>query len=243
MCALVSGRLLMRNCFDRGRVRWVALVACMTIGFQSRALSADTVNEFWPEVDSFVTLSPTYRLVFMAARAIDRDSRQGEGEFGASFDISLKPILRMKLNRLNPEERKYLTFRAGYRYLTGQNGPAENRMILEATPRFPMPKSFLVADRNRIDLRWRSTFSWRYRNRLTVEKSVAIRSFSFTPYVRSEIFYDSTVSSWNRLTYSGGVVFPIKNRAEIEPSFERQNISGSSVNHVNGAGLTLSLYF
>jgi hypothetical protein len=39
------------------------------------------------------------------------------------------------------------------------------------------------------------------------------------------------------------VVVPIAKRVEIAPSFERQNISGSRTNHVNGAGLTLSLYF
>jgi hypothetical protein len=207
------------------------------------ARSQDTVNEFWPELDTYVTLSPKYRLFFMASKSVDQDSGQERWQFGPNLDITLKPILRMKFQTLDPEKRKYLTMRIGYRRLISQTGPDENRMILELTPRFPLPKSFLLTDRSRTDLRWRNGFSWRYRNRLGVEKNFKIRSFGFTPYVRSEIFYDSTVSRWNRLSYTGGVVVPIRKRAEIAPSFERQNISGSRTNHVNGAGLTLSLYF
>ncbi len=207
------------------------------------ARSQDTVNEFWPEVDTYVTLSPKYRLFFMASKSVDQDSGQERWQFGPNLDITLKPILRMKFRTLDPEKRKYLTFRIGYRHLISQTGPDENRMILELTPRVPLPKSFLLTDRSRMDLRWRNGFSWRYRNRLGAEKNCKIGSFMFSPYLRSEIFYDSAVSRWNRFSYTGGMVVPIYKRVEIAPSFERQNISGSATNHVNGAGLTLSLYF
>lgn len=224
-------------------VRLAGLLILLLAATVILARSQDTVNEFWPRVDTYVTLSPQYRLFFIAAQSVDQDSGQERWQFGPNLDITLKPFVRMKFRTLDPEKRKYLTFRIGYRRLISQTGPDENRMILEATPRYPLPKSFLVADRSRMDLRWRNGFSWRYRNRLSVEKNFKIRSFLFTPYARSEIFYDSAVSRWNRLTYSGGVVVPIFKRAEIVPSFERQNISGSTPNHVNGAGLTLKLYF
>jgi Protein of unknown function (DUF2490) len=227
--------------------RLIVRLAGMLVAVACTAIPArpqDTVNEFWPRVDTYVTLSPKYRLFFMAEKAVDRDTREESWQFGPHLDITLKPILRMKFRTLDPEKRKYLTFRIGYRHLISQSGPDENRMILQLTPRFPLPKSFLLSDRSRIDLRWRNGFSWRYRNRLGVEKDFKLRSFVFGPYARSEIFYDSAVSRWNRLTYAAGVVIPIsKKRAEITPSFERQNISGSTTNHVNGAGLTLSLYF
>ena len=207
------------------------------------ARSQDTVNEFWPEINTYVTLSPKYRLLFMAQKAEDQDSEQERWQFGPNFDITLKPMLRMKFKTLDPEKQKYLTMRIGYRRLISNTGTDENRMILELTPRYPLPKSFLLTDRSRMDLRWRNGFSWRYRNRLGVEKNCKIRSLVLSPYVRSEILYDGAVSRWNRLSYSAGVVVPIFKRAEIAPSFERQNISGSTTNHVNGAGLTISLYF
>ena len=223
-------------------LRWASVLIVLLGSTVTPARSQDTVNEFWPEVDTYLTLSPKYRLFFMAQKAVDQDSEQERWQFGPNFDITLKPILRMKFRTLDPEKRKYLTFRIGYRHLIS-TGPDENRMILALTPRVPLPKSVLLTDRSQVDLRWRNGFSWRYRNRLGVEKNFEIRSLAFSPYVRSEVFYDSAVSRWNRLSYSGGVVVPICKRAEIMPSFERQNISGSTTNHVNGAGLTLSLYF
>ena len=223
-------------------LRWAGVLIVLLGSTVIPARSQDTVNEFWPEVDTYLTLSPKYRLFFMAQKAVDQDSELERWQFGPNLDITLKPILRMKFQTLDPEKRKYLTFRIGYRHLIS-TGPDENRMILAVTPRFPLPKSVLLTDRSQVDLRWRNGFSWRYRNRLGMEKSCTIRSLKFNPYVRGEIFYDSAVSRWNRISYNGGVVVPIFKRAEIVPSFERQNISGSKTNHVNGAGLTLSLYF
>jgi hypothetical protein len=202
----------------------------------------ETVKQFWPELDTYLTLSPKYRLFFIAAQSIDRDSRKEITEIGPNLDITLKPILRMKVKALDPEKRKYLTFRVGYRYLISHIGSNENRMILEVTPRFPLPKLALVSDRSRIDLRWRDGFSWRYRNRLSVEKAFQIHSFVFSPYARGEVFYDNAAGRWNRTSYSAGVVLSLHKRVGLEPSFERQNITGSRIDHVNAVGLTLSLY-
>jgi hypothetical protein len=45
------------------------------------------------------------------------------------------------------------------------------------------------------------------------------------------------------VAFTGGAVFPIKKRAEIEPYYEHQNDTGKSPNRqVNAAGLSLSLY-
>lgn len=157
------------NSVARIVVRWAGVFIVLLGSTVIPARSQDTVNEAWPEIDTYVTLSPTYRLSFAAAKAADRDSGQERWQFGPNLDITLKPILRMKFRTLDPEKRKYLTFRVGYRHLISQPGD-ENRMIMEVTPRVPLPKSFLLTDRNRMDLRWRDGFSWRYRNRLGVEK-------------------------------------------------------------------------
>ena len=54
------------------------------------ARAQDTVNEFWPEVDAYVTLSPKCRLLFMAAHAKDRDAGAESSELGTNLDITLK---------------------------------------------------------------------------------------------------------------------------------------------------------
>ena len=55
-----------------------------------------------------------------------------------------------------------------------------------------MKASFLLTDRNRADLDWKTgNFSWRYRNRLQIERRLAIRSYHPAPYASVELFYQS----------------------------------------------------
>ena len=52
----------------------------------------------------------------------------------------------------------------------------------------------LLSDRNRVEFRdigWQ--FFWRYRNRLTSERTFTFRGYRFTPYLRAEAFYDDKV--------------------------------------------------
>ena len=117
--------------------------------------------------------------------------------------------------------------------------------MLEATPRYPLKAGFLITDRNRTDLRSvAGDFSWRYRNRLMVERSFGIHSYHFTPYVRAETFYDSNAEKWSRTTEDIGCIFPIRRRAEIEPYYQHMNDTAKSPNRqTHGVGLALSLYY
>lgn len=48
-----------------------------------------------------------------------------------------------------------------------------------ATSNFPLKAGALILDRNRADLDWKSgSFTWRYRNKLTLERTFTIRSYS-----------------------------------------------------------------
>jgi hypothetical protein len=51
----------------------------------------------------------------------------------------------------------------------------------------------LLIDRNRLDLRWvDGNFSWRCRNRLTLERHFKMGgNRALTPYASGELFYDS----------------------------------------------------
>ncbi len=90
---------------------------------------------------------------------------------------------------------------------------------------------FLVSDRNRADLRFiDGEFSWRYRNRLTVERTVSILSYHFSPYVRGEVYFDSNYEKWSRTSGTLGGAFPISQHTEIEIYYEHQNDTGKSPN-------------
>jgi hypothetical protein len=154
-------------------------------------------------------------------------------------------LKRITVFELDQSKNRPLMLRLGYRYMPTTDGPTENRGILEATGRFPLVRGVLLSDRNRADLRFISgEFSWRYRNRLAAERTFAIRSYHFSPYIRAEAYYDGNLHKWSRTTETFGLVFPIRKRAEIEPYYEHQNDSSSAPNRqVNALGLALSLYF
>ena len=47
-------------------------------------------------------------------------------------------------------------------------------------------------------------FAWRYRNRITAERTLPLRSYHLTPYIRAEVYYDSNFHKWSRTAESVG---------------------------------------
>jgi hypothetical protein len=208
---------------------------------------AQDSSKFWPELDTYVKLSSRSRFFFIAALSSDQDTRQVQGQFGPNLDFYLRPFLRPRLRDLDPAKGKLLTFRVGYRYLPALrgDGPTENRPIAELTARFKMPFALLLSDRNRSDFRFISgkPFSWRYRNRVSLERNFSIRNYRLTPFLRGELFFDSRFDKIAKNSFRIGSVFPITKRTEFELYYEDQRDSGTSpVFHVRGVGLTLSLF-
>ncbi|WP_084080930.1 DUF2490 domain-containing protein [Edaphobacter aggregans] len=103
----------------------------------------------------------------------------------------------------------------------------------------------MLSDRNRADLRFiGGDFDWRYRNRLTAERTFSILSHHFTPYLRAEAYYDSNAEKWSRTAASVGSTFPIRRHSEIEAYYEHQNDTSTAPNRqVNALGIVLTMYF
>jgi hypothetical protein len=203
--------------------------------------------QFWPEVDTYVKLNPTFRFMFNASTTQEAGNTIGS-QFGANFDVFMKPLLKLKrftVFQLDESKSRPLTIRTAYDVLPTPGKPPENRVVLEGTPRYPLQAGILVANRNRAELRWiNGDFSWRYRNRLAVERTFAIHSYHFTPYVRGESYYVSTAGKWSRTAEDIGFIFPIRRRAEIDGYYEHMNDTSKAPNQqTHGIGLILSLYF
>ena len=208
------------------------------------AVRAQTQQEFWPEVDVFVPITPKVRLIFSATITRVQETRANtEGQVGASIDFRAK---------------EFLSFRAGYRYgfaLKGGDPYEEHRIILDQTFRRNLPLKVLLSDRNRVDLRFvNGEFSARYRNRATFEREFTIRRVRVTPYVSGEVFYDSRFDTWNRNRLTVGVQVPLNGGLPIIKHLHpnrlmtldfyimRQNDSRSNPARVRGYGLTFNLY-
>jgi hypothetical protein len=148
----------------------------------------------WPEVDTYTNLNSNFRLYFIAAQTKE-NGKGTDAEIGPNLDFFFKPLFRENkgvIFQLDRSKARPLLLRVGYRYLPSTGGPTENRYVLEATGRYALKSGFLLSLRNRADLRFiNGEFSWRYRNRPTVERTVSILSYHFTPYARVEAYFDS----------------------------------------------------
>ena len=216
----------------------------------SRLCPPERRRRVWPEVDVFVRLNSTARLVLVAT-TVQEDGETTDGEFGANLDFFLKPIRRppQLLFRLDESKNRVLMIRSGYRYLPSYTGgSAENRVLLEATVRFPLKRYFgdvLVSNRNRMDFRLiDGTYSWRYRNRLSLERELSVGPVRVNPYLRFEGFYDSRFAAFSRTETMAGASFPITRYLELEGYFAYQLDTGNSPNRKTRAvGAVANFYF
>jgi hypothetical protein len=205
------------------------------------------IDQFLPEIDVHYKVSRDVRVTFQA-----KETREGgdptQAEIGPSIAFYLKPLVRLErvtVFDLNDEKSRPLVLSIGYRYLPSPDSPSVNRMEPVATFHFPIKEEFLLTDRNRADLDWKTAnFSWRYRNRLQIEKRLAIFSYHPAPYASVEFFYESQYKKWSDTAIYAGCLFPLGKHLEFDPYYEHQNNTGKKPNQqLNQLGVVLSLYF
>src|SRR6185437_15133691 len=181
------------------RARWLTLVAFMLLCLAAGAQSTQEV-QFLPEVNAYLKLNPSLRLSAQA-----KDTREGgdptQAEIGPSIEYYVKPLSKLKeITRFDLDDAKTrpLVLTAGYRYLSSPTSPSTNRVPIAATSHFPIKAKLLLTDRNRADLDWNSgSFTWRYRNMLTFERTLAIQSYHLIPYASVEFYYESQYRKWS----------------------------------------------
>jgi len=213
------------------------------------AARAETSQEvqFLPEVDAYLKLNPQIRVSLQA-----KDTREGgdstQAEIGPSMEFYLKPLVRLKeitAFDLDDAKERPLVLTAGYRYLAAPDKPGTNRIPIAATSHLPLTAQLLLTDRNRADLDWSNgSFTWRYRNMLSLERTVAIRSYHFIPYASAEIYYESQYNKVSTTEIYAGSHVPVGKHIQLTPYYEHQNNTGKHPNEqLHGIGLTLDIYF
>jgi hypothetical protein len=166
-------------------------VALLLLQRRPLARGQTPVTEFLPEIDAHFTLNSIVRFVFQA-----KQTREGgdptQAETGPGVEFYLKPLLQMKhvtLFDLDDSKSRPLVFAVGYRYVPSAGKPTVNRLESVLTFHLPLPAQILISHRNRADLDWSAgRFAWRYRNRVTLERRVTIRSCHSKPYASAEAF-------------------------------------------------------
>jgi hypothetical protein len=225
------------------RYRWLILALLMFPNVVTRGQTF----QFLPEVDTHFKVHPDIRVSFQA-----KETREGgaptQAELGSSVEFYFKPLVRLRDLRVSdPDDAKerVLVLAVGYRYVPSPSSPPTNRLRLDLTSQIPMKGKILISDRNRADLDWENgQFTWRYRNRLQIEKRLTIHSYHPRPYVSAEPFYESQYQKWSTTAVYVGSLFSIGKHVQFDPYYEHQNNTGKSPNQqLNQFGLALNLYF
>jgi hypothetical protein len=221
------------------------LLLLVVLIFFCRTANAQQV-EFLPEANLFLKLDSNLR--FWAQASDTRDGGDStQASIGPDLEFYLKPLIRLKKATafdLDDAKARPLILSAGYRYLAAPDAPPTNRMVLIATTHFSAKYGLLLSDRNRSDLDWSDgKFKWRYRNKLTIEKPLKIRSYHPSPYSSVEVYYESQYRKWSTTEVYLGCLFPIRNHFELDSYYEHQNNTGKSTNsQLHGIGLKLNIY-
>jgi hypothetical protein len=211
------------------------------------ARAQTSTTEFFPEIDANYHLNSNVRFVFQA-----KETREGgsptQAELGPSTEFYLKPLVRLEgltVFDLDEAKSRPLLLAIGYRYMPSPNTATTNRIEPVATIHFPLTGRILMTDRNRADLDWSNGgFTWRYRNRLTVERRFTIHSYHPAPYVGAEPFYESQYAKWSSTQLSAGCLLPLSKHFELDPYYQHQNNTGKRPNQqVNAGGLILNIFF
>lgn len=204
-----------------------------------------------PEVDGFVKMSDVMRLYFNGRITTVEGGGVTQTELGAHLDITLIPILRLKLREADWERDRYLWARVGYEVFARPddqgNGPTERRLLTELTAQAPLwrPSSIWLVCRLRIDFRdLRGAYSKRYRYRMGVQREIPLNGGrSLIPYVQAEILYDTRYDAWNRRIYQVGLEVKMAPSWRLEPYVSRQRDDRSASANVNRIGLRLKVYW
>jgi hypothetical protein len=207
----------------------------------------DTSDEFWPQLNGSWRLGPDFQIVGTVTEHAATDPKDNDFRIGAYLAYHLPLKLKGPVVHHHPEERRFLSLAGGYLYIPpAPNGTAavENRAYSQLIARVPWPRSFLTTDRSETDLRWISgSFYWRYRNRVTLQRTFSIHSHEITPLVFGELQYYSKYDSWYRNDYGVGVRFTVAKLAEILPYYERENTSYDKPAHTNAVGVSVTFFF
>jgi hypothetical protein len=206
-----------------------------------------TLTAYLPELDSYVRLSSNVRLNFQAKGYME-DGDLDHGQIGPGLQFNLKPFETLKkITVFDLDDMKCMpvVFTIGYRYLPSSVQPAVNRLQPIVMFRIPLLRRTLLSDRNRADLDWANgTFHWTYRNRITAERRLTIRSYHPGPYAAAEFEYQSLYSKWSVTRLFAGCLLPISKHIQLDGYYEHVNNTGPHPNReVNAIGSILNFYF
>jgi hypothetical protein len=209
--------------------------------------------EFWPEVDTWLLLSPAWRLsVFVPlSENLDTHYREGNLILQADYAFGKTRFQRRLMDEGRARNMKAFLLRGGYLggKSLGDAGEAytEYTGFCELHQRLPIKGGFLLSHRLRTDLRWlgldSQEFSTRWRYRVMLERELAAGTVSLVPYVNIEPYYDSRYDTVNRVRLIAGSSVTWLPRTAFELNGTYQYDSHSSTKEILALNVILHVFF
>lgn len=229
---------------------WLFVLACTALSLAGSARAEDA-SEFWPELSAFVELSERSRAHLDASYALGKESDVKSADVAAYLDVSLKPIARIRKERLTDDwqRNRYLWARVGYDRVfesTDSTGVevVENRGVVAFYGRVPLPAEIWLETRTRGDFRWiGDEYSNRYRFRLDLSREFTVRDRSVVPYCNIEWFYDTRYDDWARslATLGGEVTMTDRFRYEVYLAWQADRLPDDE--DLYALGVALKWYY
>ena len=206
-------------------------------GASAIAHGADTSSEFWPELQVFVRLNDSTRLLLNPAPTRSRETDERTGvDYGVYLDYR--------------ELKAAGSYRIGYVHsitepsTSQESKSAENRIVLDYSHRWKIGTAGLLTDRTRLDLRDKEgSTSQRLRNRVQVEYETQAGELPLVPYANLELFYDTRFDAIARFKAELGATLVASSQAEITLYVGRQTDTKPERRNINALGLLLTLHF
>ncbi len=174
---------------------------------------ADQGFEIQPEVDVFWHVAEDARLLLQVQGTSIPSESYGGIAVGAFADWMLAPFFR---DLVSPDQAltRALNLRLGVHYFgtvdPGTVGSSQRLSIqLDVTPRYFLPWSILLSNRNRFEARWQlgvaDSFNFRYRGRIQFQREFDVGHVGVTPFVNVEWFWQAPPAMWEQFRMQAGL--------------------------------------
>ena len=240
---------------DLRRVAIRALSAALLVWLAAAgaALAEPPAKEVWPEIDTWLRLSPAWRLSLFVPISENLDTHYREGNLIPQVDFAFGKarFQRRLMDEARAGNMKLFLARGGY--LGGKSLDDHGEEYTEYTAfgemhqRIPVKGGLLLSHRLRTELRWLGKdsheFSTRWRYRLMVEKEFGAGRVSLVPYVNVEPYYDSRYDTVNRVRLIAGSSVAWAPHTALEVNGTYQYDSRSSTKELLALSVILHLFF
>jgi hypothetical protein len=236
-----------------GCVRLVCAAVIVWLAVAGAAAADPPSKEVWPEIDTWLRLSPAWRLSLFVPVSQNLETYYREGNLILQADYAWGQTTRS--TRLLDENRtqtmKAWLVRGGYlggKSLADDGAEyAEHTAFAELHLRLPLKGGILLSHRFRSDLRWLgdtdAEFSTRLRYRLLAEKEFTAGRGSIVPYVSVEPYFDSRYGTVNRVRAITGASVSWSRWTAIETNVTYQYDSRSSTKELFALNVILHVFF